>query len=125
MLSWLSLANEGIGFAMKREPGVSRENLFAPEYWDMEFMKSLEELLYNEYWTRVWILQEFVLASTITLHCSNHQVDSRRYYGLTNLLATFEWAMKLPSASGLHLLTQSSGSAGVPNMLLCSCHARL
>ena len=77
MLCWLGLSHDVIGFAMKRLPEMSRENWFTPEHWDMEFMKSLEELLYNEYWTRVWILREFVLASTIMLHCSNHQVDSR------------------------------------------------
>jgi hypothetical protein len=36
---------------------------------------ALRQLLDRTYWSRIWIVQEFVLARTITMHCGFHSVD--------------------------------------------------
>lgn len=76
VLSWIGLADEVTTYAMKRLTEMCKKDQLAPDHWDTEFMKGLEEILWNDYWTRVWILQEFLLANSITLHCGQHQISS-------------------------------------------------
>lgn len=67
------------------------EDLFSSQdkmdIWDLDYMKStlahkewwgaLVRFLERSYWTRIWVVQEYLLAQDITIHCGCETVDGR------------------------------------------------
>jgi hypothetical protein len=46
-----------------------------PQYWDQTEVKSVDWLLRRAYWTRVWIIQETMVAKDITVHCGSKSFE--------------------------------------------------
>jgi Heterokaryon incompatibility protein (HET) len=84
VLAWLGCEEDGGYLAMdflrnkmrEDEFKLGREHLaLLPRSGSKEEKEALIKLCKRDYWTRVWILQEFVLASSVTVHCGTKAVD--------------------------------------------------
>jgi hypothetical protein len=62
--------------------------------------KALECLLNRTYWTRIWIVQEFVLGKTMTIHCGSKSIDWSAFQSALSQIMQFK-AAKYPEISKL------------------------
>ncbi|KAN0093541.1 Heterokaryon incompatibility protein (HET) domain containing protein [Hyaloscypha variabilis] len=71
VLAWLGCEEDGCYLVMDFLRNKMREDEFklGREH------SALFPAVVRDYWTRVWILQEFVLASSVTVHCGTKAVD--------------------------------------------------
>jgi len=76
VLIWL-----GIPYSMDREyiPNVFREGLGGNSLLDITSQNILVNLCRNEYWKRVWIIQEIGLARRIHIYIGSYNVDWERF----------------------------------------------
>ena len=54
-------------------------NFEVPELQDPAKWKSLETLLLRPWWTRVWTLQEFIIAPKLTFYCGSKSIERNRF----------------------------------------------
>jgi hypothetical protein len=47
--------------------------------WSWKAWNAIEELLSLSYRTRIWIVQEFVLARRVTIHCGSHFIEWKTF----------------------------------------------
>ncbi|KAG9184985.1 hypothetical protein G6011_11815 [Alternaria panax] len=69
VIVWLGLphGSEELAFMLARRPGLLRVE---------EFYAALADVLNKPYWSRVWVIQEFVLAQSVEIWCGDLQVDA-------------------------------------------------
>ncbi|CAO2655563.1 Nn.00g043660.m01.CDS01 [Neocucurbitaria sp. VM-36] len=72
VIVWLGLAqsNEELAFLLIRYPSLLRVE---------EMSAALVDLLNKSYWSRVWVVQEFVLAKTAEIWCGEFQADAANF----------------------------------------------
>ncbi|KAF1845058.1 uncharacterized protein K460DRAFT_284235 [Cucurbitaria berberidis CBS 394.84] len=75
VIVWLGLAqkNDELAFLLTRYP-----NLLSVD----EISTALIQLLNKSYWSRVWVVQEFVLAKTVKIWCGEFQADAADFESL-------------------------------------------
>jgi hypothetical protein len=62
-----------------RSKNKLRRNFEVLELQDLAKWESLEALLLGPWWTRVWTLQEFVLAPKLTFYCGSKSIERNRF----------------------------------------------
>ncbi|RYO69113.1 hypothetical protein AA0116_g49 [Alternaria tenuissima] len=69
VIVWLGLprGSEELAFMLARHPDLLRVE---------EFHTALADVLNKPYWSRVWVVQEFVLAQSVDIWCGDLQVDA-------------------------------------------------
>lgn len=69
VIVWLGLqqGSEELAFMLARHPDLLRIE---------EFHTALADVLNKPYWSRVWVVQEFVLAQSVEIWCGDLQVDA-------------------------------------------------
>jgi len=75
VIVWLGLAqkNEELAFLLARYPDLRRVK---------EFYTALADVLNKPYWSRVWVVQEFVLAQSVDIWCGDFAVDAATVEGI-------------------------------------------
>lgn len=58
--------------------------------WSWKAWNAIEELLSLSYWTRIWIVQEFVLARRVTIHCGSHSIEWKTFEGALSHILQFK-----------------------------------
>jgi hypothetical protein len=76
VLSWLGTPSKQVVDAVMSLPRQSQEQDTTSGTKDRReaYLLGMQWILANDYWQRVWILQEVLLARKITLHCSNAHI---------------------------------------------------
>lgn len=86
VVAWLGQSDPGTDFLLSNlhqafEPGFfsfeedAAQQSIPPRLTPFSFCKLLRKLLRNDYWSRRWIVQELMLASTSTIMIGKRQVD--------------------------------------------------
>ncbi|KAE9366576.1 HET-domain-containing protein [Stipitochalara longipes BDJ] len=82
---WLGPTSANSQLAINKLKAISttttRANNIYP-IWTAEAWEAVWDLCQRDYWTRIWIVQEFVLAEELTLHCGS---DSLPWHNLSFL----------------------------------------
>lgn len=58
-------------------------------------LRAVQEVLENDYWTRLWIIQEFVLAHTILIRSGTLQVCGDTVRHLTRMLVNDDYSSEI------------------------------
>lgn len=95
---WYRIQHSGVDSAVNHERPSSSKNLTSgredmflaqdnTDIWNLDFLKStlthiegwagLVMLLERSYWTRIWIVQEYLLAQDIIMHCGWETISGR------------------------------------------------
>lgn len=95
VIVWLGVSSETSDLAMNYistihlKPLVPERSGFI-EIWTREEGKAIMELCYRRYWSRIWIIQEIVLAKDITVLCGNRSSCWLRFESLWTNLKTID-----------------------------------
>ncbi|PMD31544.1 HET-domain-containing protein [Hyaloscypha variabilis F] len=71
---WLGPAAANSGLAIKRLKSIAQGKDVSAD-WTQYDGRALELLCNRDYWLRIWIVQEFVLAQELTLHCGSDSLS--------------------------------------------------
>lgn len=88
---WLGLSIEGTSEAMFVLQQIGRglrgrEITINGAPFDKSHLQYLNELLERSWWSRLWTLQEMILARTITIHCGPRSINADRILGTEGLV---------------------------------------
>jgi hypothetical protein len=77
VLVWLGPATKAITHTFNKMMQYDENEFHVPNvnYWDPMVGHGIEELKALEYWHRLWILQEFLLAGRIEIWCGSYKFD--------------------------------------------------
>jgi hypothetical protein len=66
--------------------------------------EAFSEMCSFEYWTRVWVVQEIILAERITIHCGEDGLDWDTFSAARHQLANaYHYLMDIPKAASSFL----------------------
>lgn len=93
--------------------GQLMEEYAEVEDWDWTAWHAIEALLELSYWRRIWIVQEFVLARTVQIHCGSHSIDWEVFDGALSHVLRFK-VDRFPEThfvqTNFWMITRSAGS---------------
>jgi hypothetical protein len=81
VLIWLGQEGEDSDVAMECMIDVLQNKYYLRDYDNRE-LNALRKLFARDYWSRMWILQEVVLAACLTIHCGSKSFKWRALYEL-------------------------------------------
>lgn len=77
VLVWLGLGTEEIEKAMVQLSRMAMRPMWTLADWTSSFLAGIRAILLNDYWDRVWIVQEYILARDLSVRYGDRHISGQ------------------------------------------------
>ena len=106
--AWIDCNVDPTSEVFQTMPNVRSGETETMRPYDQQFWSPVANLLQNDYWKRLWVQQELILAQEVLIHCQTVVLESQ----------LVQWLLQLPSdVADLFRLTADSATTSLDNMI--------